>query len=245
MRLKDQVAIVTGGSRGIGAEIAGVLAGEGADVIIADLRAPADGLPAAAEFVKCDVRSPGECESVVTGAMERRGGIDILVNNAGVARDALTLTMDRPDWDEVIETNLGGVFNFTRLVAPYMLARKRGRIINISSIASRVGGKGQSNYAASKAAIEAFTRSVALELAPKGITVNAVAPGLIETEMSLRVRELAGSALKRTIPMRRYGTPGDVAAIVLFLALPEASYITAQTIAVDGGLAMAGPQPGT
>lgn len=245
MRLADQVALVTGGSRGIGLKIAEVLAGEGARVFIADLAEPAGSLPGGVEFVRCDVRSPEECEKVVRSAMERSGRIDILVNNAGIARDALALTMDRPTWEEVIETNAGGVFNFTRLVAKHMIARRSGRIINISSIASRVGGKGQSNYAASKAAIEAFTRAVALELASKGVTVNAVAPGLIETEMSLRVRELAGSALKKAIPARRFGSPEDVAGVVLFLALPGTSYVTAQTFVVDGGLAAAGPQRGT
>ena len=245
MRLKNRVAIVTGAARGIGRKIAEVLAEEGARVFIVDQAGPGGDLPPGVKFIRGDVRSFEDAERIVNGVVDRCGQLDILVNNAGIVRDALTLSMERSAWDEVIETNLGGVFNFTKLAAKFMIARKSGRIINISSIASRVGGKGQSNYAASKAAIEAFTRAVALELAPKGVTVNAIAPGLIETEMSARVREMAGNALKRAIPMRRYGTPGDVAELVLFLALPAASYITAQTIAVDGGLSLAGPQRGT
>jgi len=243
MRLEGQVAIVTGGARGIGGKISEVLVSDGAKVFIVDLVAPGGSLPQGMEFIEGDVRSPAAAEKIVTGVVDRCGRLDILVNNAGIVRDTLTLSMERSAWDEVIETNLGGAFNFTKPAARFMIARKRGRIINVSSIASRVGGKGQGNYAASKAGIEAFTRTVALELAPKGVTVNAVAPGLIETEMSERVRDMAGSALRRAIPARRYGSPEDVAAVVLFLALPGASYITAQTIVVDGGLSVAGPRP--
>jgi 3-oxoacyl-[acyl-carrier protein] reductase len=167
------------------------------------------------------------------------GEIDILVNCAGLVKDSLVVSMPVEDWRAVIETNLNGAFYFMRAVAETMVTRRQGRIINVSSIAGRRGGKGQANYAASKAGLNALTRAAALELASRGITVNAVAPGMVITEMTATVRELAGDRLKKMVPVRRLAVPEDIAGLVLFLASPAASYITGQVIDVDGGLAAA------
>ena len=161
----------------------------------------------------------------------------MLVNNAGVTADKLTLMMDDDDWHRVLRTNLDGAFYTSRAAAKHMLRKRTGRIINMSSISASRPNKGQANYAASKGGLEAFTRALAVELAPKKITVNAVAPGIIETEMSQRVRDAADKELKKMIPMRRYGQVSEVAGVVSFLAGPDAGYITGQIIGVDGGLA--------
>jgi len=172
---------------------------------------------------------------MVDSLYEQFGRIDILVNNAGVTKDELLLSMTPEDWDIVIKTNLGGLFNCTKAVAKYMMVQKSGRIINISSVAGERGGRGQSNYAASKGGINAFTRSVAMELAPKKITVNAVAPGVVETEMSSTVIRRAKDIILDAVALKRLGQPEEIANVVAFLASDDASYITGEVIRVDGG----------
>lgn len=246
-KLEGRVVLVTGASRGIGAAIAKACAEEGARVIVNYARS-AD---AASEVVRAIVESGGEAHlhradvgdsdavnAMVDSILEKYGALDVLVNNAGVTRDNLLAVMSDDEWDEVLRINIGGVFRLCRAVARPMMARKRGRIVNISSVAGTKGGKGQTNYAASKGAIEAFTRALAVELAPKGIHVNAVAPGVIVTEMSAFVREAAGDEVIAKILLKRYGNPEDVARAVVFLASDDAAYITGVTLPVDGGFKM-------
>lgn len=191
-----------------------------------------------AHAIQGDAKNPDDVEKIVQYAQAEFDRIDTLVNNAGVIRDKLLATMPKEDWDIVIETNLGGVFNFTKAVLPLMMMQRSGKIINLSSTAGERGGKGQANYAASKGAINAFTRAMAVELAPKGIRVNAVAPGMVITELSETVRSLAGKAILKSIPLKRYGDPEEVAKVVAFLASDDSSYITGQIITVDGGLSL-------
>lgn len=247
MRFKEQVALVTGGSRGIGRAIVQALAAEGARVALVykGSAEAAEGLVREIQqsggdalALQCDVadfQAAGACVEKVLSRWEK---IDILVNNAGMIKDGLLLRMDEAAWNAVIRTNLGGVFNFTRPVVEAMFRKRSGRIINISSVAADHHNPGQSNYSASKGGINSFTRALAVEIASRGITVNAVAPGFIETDMSETVRNLAGDAIKKHIPMRRFGQPADVAKVVLFLAGPDAAYITGQVITVDGGLSL-------
>jgi len=244
--LAGKVAIVTGGSRGIGRAIVLLLAGEGVDVTFFYR----DNAAAAAEVVaagtpvgnivaeQVDIRDSQACAAAVERVTERCGRIDVLVNNAGVIRDNQLAAMDDDDVSVVLETNVGGVFNVVRAVAPQMIVQRAGKIINLSSVAGEKGGRGQTNYAASKGAINAFTRSLAVELAPRRITVNAVAPGVIETEMSQDVREMAGDAVTSRILLKRYGKPEEVAYAVWFLASRFADYITGQVINIDGGFKM-------
>ncbi len=245
--LAGKVAIVTGGSRGIGRAIVELLAAEGADVTFfyrdqaqaaQDTVAAvhASGGMAAAEQV--DVRDSTACAAAVDRVAERAGRIDILVNNAGLIRDNQLAAMNDEDVSLVLETNVGGVFSVTRAVVPHMIVQRAGKIINLSSVAGAKGGRGQTNYAASKGAIDAFTRALAVELAPRKITVNAVAPGVIETEMSQAVRDAAGDAVKSRILLKRYGTAQEVAFAVWFLASRYADYVTGQVIGVDGGFKM-------
>jgi 3-oxoacyl-[acyl-carrier protein] reductase len=245
MRLTGRIAIVTGGSRGIGRATALALAREGAKVVLtyrerkeaaAATVARIEASGGEAVSVQVDVSRPEQVEALVTSALDRFGQIDILVNNAGVVRDSLLLSMSEAEWRDVIETNLGGVFYCTRAVVKPMLLRRHGRIINVSSMISDRFGIGQCNYAASKGGINAFTRALARELAPKGITVNSVAPGLIDTDMSAEaVRRV--QADPRLLPrLGRIGTPEDVAPVIVFLASDEARYITGEIIHVDGGL---------
>ncbi|HRZ86824.1 MAG TPA: 3-oxoacyl-ACP reductase family protein [bacterium] len=245
MRFKDRVALVTGGSRGIGRAIALQFIREGATVYVNYLKnkamaeeicAEAEKLSGTCYLVPGDVKSEYDANKIVDEVTDKSGRIDILVNNAGVTRDTLLMSMERSDWDEVVDTNLGSIFNFTRAAARYMMMEKRGRIVNISSFSGNRGGKGQANYAASKAAVNAFTRAVALELAPKGITVNAVAPGMIVTDMSSAVRGLASDTILGKIPLGRYGSAEEVAKLVAFLASDDAAYITGEVIAIDGGM---------
>jgi 3-oxoacyl-[acyl-carrier protein] reductase len=241
--LSGRVAVVTGASRGIGRAIAEALAAQGAVVIAAargdNAKPVAEAIAAAggrAEAVSVDVTEAGAPERIVAGAVERHGRIDILVNNAGIARDQLMLRMKREDWDAVLATNLTAAFALTQAALKPMIRQRSGRIIAISSVVGQSGNAGQANYAASKAGLIGFTKAVALEVASRGITVNVVAPGMIETDMTRAITETAREEWASRIPLRRLGTPADVASAVCFLASDEASYITGHVLAVNGGM---------
>jgi len=245
--LSGKVAIVTGGSRGIGRAIVELLAAEGADVTFfyrgnADAAAAVVTAVAAAggraTAAQVDVRDAAACSAAVEAVAERCGRIDILVNNAGVIRDNLMAMLEDDDIAAVLDTNIGGVFNVTRPVIPHMMSKRAGRIVNLSSVAGAKGGRGQANYAASKGAIDALTRALAVELAPRKILVNAVAPGVIDTEMSQEVRDLAGDEVKARILLKRYGTAREVANAVGFFVSGLADYVTGQVLYVDGGFKM-------
>jgi 3-oxoacyl-[acyl-carrier protein] reductase len=243
--LAGGVAIVTGGSRGIGRAIVQVLAAAGMEVVFTyrENAAAAAEVVASASAEKitaeaADVRDAAACGALAEKVFDRTGRIDLLVNNAGVIRDNPLTALDPEDVKVVLATNVEGAFNMTRAVVPFMISKRRGKIINISSVAGEKGGRGQTNYAASKGAINAFTRALAVEVAPRGITVNAVAPGVIETEMSRAVRELAGDQVQSRILLRRIGRPEEVAHAVWFLSSRYADYITGQVLHVDGGFKM-------
>jgi 3-oxoacyl-[acyl-carrier protein] reductase len=184
------------------------------------------------------VTDAGQVEKVLEQVEKELGPVSILVNNAGVIRDGLFVAMERGDWNAVIDTNLGGTFNFCRALAMKMARLRKGRIINISSVAAQYNNPGQANYAASKGAINALTRALAVELAKRGVTVNAIAPGFIETDMSEAVRNRAGDRIQKAIPMKRLGQPADIARVAVFLASEDAGYITGQVLTVDGGLSL-------
>jgi 3-oxoacyl-[acyl-carrier protein] reductase len=245
--LHGKVAIVTGGSRGIGRAIVELLAAEGADVTFffrgnaeaaAEVVAAVAAAGGTATAAQVDVRDAAACAAAVDAVAERCGRIDILVNNAGVIRDNLMAMLEDDDIATVLDTNIGGVFNVTRPVIPHMMSRRAGRIVNLSSVAGAKGGRGQANYAASKGAIDALTRALAVELAPRKILVNAVAPGVIDTEMSQEVRDLAGDEVKARILLKRYGTAREVANAVGFFVSGLADYVTGQVLYVDGGFKM-------
>lgn len=249
MKLAGRVALVTGGSRGIGKAIVWALAREGARVafVYQSNKEAADKLVSdlaldqrEAFAVQANVAKKSEADDVVAKVLDRWEKIDILVNNAGIVRDGLLATMSPENWQAVIDTNLTGTYNFCHAVMRPMMSARYGRIINMSSVASHTSNPGQANYAASKGGVEGLTRCLATEIARRGITVNAVAPGFIETDMTVAVRNAAEDAIKKRIPTRRLGQPEDVASAVLFLAGDEASYITGQVITVDGGLTLGG-----
>jgi 3-oxoacyl-[acyl-carrier protein] reductase len=243
--LTGRVALVTGASRGIGRSIAEQLAARGAIVVAAargeNAKPVADAITETgrrAEAVSLDVTEPGAPERLVASTIERHKRIDILVNNAGIARDQLMLRMKREDWDAVLATNLTAAFALTQAVLKPMIRQKGGRIISISSVVGQSGNAGQANYAASKAGLIGFAKSVAQEVASRNITVNVVAPGLIETDMTRTIAEDARADWATRIPLKRLGTPDDIAAAVCFLASDEAAYITGQVLAVNGGMYM-------
>jgi 3-oxoacyl-[acyl-carrier protein] reductase len=244
--LDGRVALVTGGSRGIGKEIAATLAGLGAEVVLtarsADAAVAAAGEIAAkglkAKGIELDVASDDSVERGVRGLLENYARIAILVNNAGITCDSLLLRMKREDWDRVLQTNLTGVFRLCRALTPSMVRARYGRIVNITSVVAALGNPGQTNYAAAKAGIEGFTRSMARELASRDITVNCVAPGFVDTDMTRALSEEQRQALLEQVPLRRLGSPADVAAAVAFLVSPGGDYITGTTLNVNGGMHM-------
>ncbi|HVS34484.1 MAG TPA: 3-oxoacyl-[acyl-carrier-protein] reductase [Gemmataceae bacterium] len=247
MRLKDQIALVTGGSRGIGRAVVKAFAAEGAKVAVVyrGSKEAAEQLVqevaqagGTAKAYQCDVADGAAVKTCVEQVQKDLGPVNVLVNNAGVIADGLFVRMEPEDWDKVVKTNLGGVFHFCRELAFPMMQKRSGRIINISSVAATHVNPGQANYAASKGAVNSFTRALAVELAGRGVTVNAIAPGFIETDMSAAVRNKAGDLIKKFIPMKRIGTPDDIAKVAVFLASADSGYITGQVLTVDGGLSL-------
>ncbi len=245
--LEGKIALVTGASRGIGRQIALKLAGQGAFVIVnyngsaAKAEETVKEIEAAggkAEAVQCNVSDFEACGQMLTDVVAKHGRLDILVNNAGITRDNLLMKMSEEDFDAVISTNLKGVFNCVKHISRQMLKQRAGRIINISSVSGVLGNAGQANYCAAKAGVIGLTKSAARELASRGITVNAVAPGFITTEMTDVLSESVKAAATEQIPMKHFGSTEDIAAAVAFLASDEAGYITGQVLSVDGGMAM-------
>ncbi len=247
MTLKDKTALVTGGSRGIGKAIALALAENGADVVITyarsadaadEVKAEIESLGRKAKALQADAVDQAKAEEVISGIVEDWGKLDILVNNAGITRDNLILRMSEEQWDEVIDTNLKSIFNYSKAAAKPMMRNRGGSIVNISSVVGISGNAGQSNYAASKAGIIGFTKSYAKELASRNIRANVVAPGYIQTEMTGELNEKVLESIRNETPMGRAGEVVEVANAVLFLASDLSSYITGEIIRVDGGMAM-------
>jgi len=242
-----KTAVVTGGSRGIGRAICLELAKEGANLVInyagnlqaaEEAKKSCEELGAEVLLVQGDVSSFDDCKALFDAAAERFGRVDILVNNAGITRDNLILRMSGEDFDKVIDVNLKGTWNCLKLASKIMVKQRYGRIVNITSVVGVIGNAGQTNYAASKAGVIGMTKSLARELASRGITVNAVDPGYIATDMTAGLSDEIRETVKNAIPLQRLGDAGDVAALVAFLASDKAGYITGQVIHVDGGLAM-------
>jgi 3-oxoacyl-[acyl-carrier protein] reductase len=246
MELLGKVSVVTGGIQGIGRAIALTLATRGSDVAVIDVKDEGSAellselkdLGRKSLFVKANIAVLSEVEAAAKSILDSLGKIDILVNNAGITRDALLVRMEEKSWDSVIEVNLKGTFNCTRVFLKEMLRHRYGKIINVASVVGIMGNAGQSNYAASKAGVIALAKSVAKEVASRNITVNAVAPGFIDTAMTRVLSAEAKASLMSNVPLGRMGSPEDVANAVAFLASDSASYITGQTIHVDGGMLM-------
>lgn len=246
LNLRDRVALVTGASRGIGKAAALALASQGAKVVVNYARSQEPALALVEEItqaggeaiaLQADVSQEAEVDSLVKSTLEKWSRIDVLVNNAGINRDGLLLRMKTQDWQAVIDLNLTGVFLCTRAVSKVMLKQRSGRIINITSVAGLMGNPGQTNYSAAKAGVVGFTKSVAKELANRGITVNAVAPGFIDTDMT---KDIPSEEIIKLIPLGRFGKPEEIAGMIRFLAAdPAAAYITGQVFNVDGGMVMA------
>ena len=242
--LSDQVAIVTGASRGLGRAIAVTLARNGASVacvarnpeLLAETVSAITETGRAAEAYPCNVTQRESVEKVVETVTEKWGRLDVLVNNAGITRDTLLPRMSDEQWDEVIDTNLRGAFLFTRAVSWHMVRARYGRIINISSVSGLIGNAGQTNYSASKAALIGMTRSLSRELAGRKVTVNAVAPGFIESQMTKALGEAIVGEVKKRVPAKRLGRPEEIADAVLFVASRAASYMTGQVLTIDGGM---------
>ena len=244
--LADKVAVVTGAGRGIGRAVAIAYARMGADVGCVS-RTEENSAKAAAEVeslgrrawpVAVDVADTAAVEAAAKGILESAGRVDILVNNAGVTRDNLLMRMSEAEWDTVLDTNLKGAFNFTKAFTRPFIRQRSGRIINIASVIGLIGNAGQSNYAASKAALIGFTKSVAKELAQRGITVNAIAPGFIETDMTAVLDEKMRGEILQRVPLGRFGAPDDIAHAAVFLAMEPTGYVTGQVLTVDGGMVM-------
>ncbi|MDO9350164.1 MAG: 3-oxoacyl-[acyl-carrier-protein] reductase [Deltaproteobacteria bacterium] len=246
MELSGKVALVTGAAQGIGKAIAMLLARNGADVVVSDINLEKaqettneiQGMGRRSFAIKVNVADLKDVERMVEAIVEQFGRIDILVNNAGITRDRLILRMTEEDWDAVLDVNLKGTFNCTKAVIRHMSKQKSGKIVSIASVSGEMGNPGQANYAASKAGVIGFTKTIAREFAGRGINVNAIAPGYIQTPMTDAVPEKAKEELKRMIPMERLGKPEDVAQAVLFLVSENSSYITGQVLNVNGGIYM-------
>lgn len=247
MTLTGKVALVTGGSRGIGRAIALTLAEHGADVAInyagntaaaEEVKTAIEGMGRKALLVQGSVADTDGVQAIVNQVVKELGRLDILINNAGITRDGLLMRMKEADWDAVLETNLKGVYNCSKAVMRTMMKQKSGRIVNMASVVGEMGNAGQANYAAAKAGVIGFTKSLAKEVASRGITVNAVAPGFIATDMTSVLTDEQKAEMARTIPLGRAGQPQDVANAVLFLVSEEAAYITGQVLNVDGGMVM-------
>jgi 3-oxoacyl-[acyl-carrier protein] reductase len=244
--LADKVAVVTGAGRGIGRAVALAYARMGADVACVS-RTEENSAKAAAEVealgrrawaVAVDVSDTAAVDAAAGKILDDAGRVDILVNNAGVTRDNLLMRMSEEEWDTVINTNLKGAFNFTKALTRPFIKQRSGRIINIASVIGLIGNAGQSNYAASKAALIGFTKSIAKELAPRGITVNAIAPGFIETDMTAALDDKRREGILGNVPLGRFGSPDDIAHAAVFLAMEPSGYITGQVLTVDGGMVM-------
>ena len=249
MKLENKVALVTGAARGIGKAIAKALAAEGAVVIVnyngsaqraGETVKEIEEAGGKALAIRCNVADFTACKDMIDGIIKEQGRLDILVNNAGITRDGLLMKMSEEDFDSVMDTNLKGAFNCIRHAARQMIKQKSGRIISISSVSGVLGNAGQANYSASKAGIIGLTKATAREVASRGITVNAIAPGFITTDMTEVLSEAVKTSVTETIPMKKFGKPEDIAQTALFLASEEAAYITGQVICVDGGMAMEG-----
>ena len=246
MELKGRVALVTGAAQGIGRAVALLLAQKGADIVVSDINLGKAGETAKeieaigqrAMAIRADVAKTNDVERMVETVLEKFGQIDILVNNAGIARDKLILRMTEEDWDAVLDVNLKGTFNCTKAVVRHMSKQRKGKIVNIASVVGEMGNVGQANYSASKAGVIGFTKTIAREFAQRGINVNAIAPGYIETPMTEALPEKVKEELKRMIPLERLGRPEDVAEAVLFLVSEASSYITGQVLNVNGGIYM-------
>jgi len=246
LSLIDKVALVTGAAQGIGKAVALLLARNGADLIVSDINLEKaeetakeiQAIGRRALAIKVDVASLGDVEQMVEAVLEHFGHIDILINNAGITRDRLILRMTEEDWDAVLNINLKGTFHCTKVVIRHMSKQRNGRIVNIASVVGEMGNAGQANYSASKAGVIGFTKTIAREFAQRGINVNAIAPGYIETPMTEALPQKAKEELKRIIPMERLGRPEDVAEAVLFLVSEASSYITGQVLNVNGGIYM-------